>query len=135
MDERPDSTPASENGSDRTDHDQSGSELERHLDARVARVHDYLSEALARPDPLRATLGSVSCGLMMSALRLEKIIEQVANSEQPPITIVPKVVSAINVQTRVARQIDRLADRDSRFASADPTSEDSGQSGTGGDSS
>lgn len=83
---------------------------------RFQRVLDYQGQALANVSPLESNLGSINCGLLRMALRLEETIE--ATMVRTPVSAerMERVYKAIDTHLRVARQIDRFAQVELRAA-------------------
>lgn len=74
--------------------------------ARLRKVSEYESTALARRNPLKAVLGTVNSDLMRMALQLGASINR--SLAHHPETIAG-VLPSIETHLKVARQIDRLA--------------------------
>ena len=85
-------------------------------EARLGRVHDYLTNSLKKKDALEANLGSVNSGLIRVALWLDETIAKTIESGPHSIEHVESVQPAIDTHLRVARQVDRLAQIEIRAA-------------------
>ena len=78
-------------------------------EARLSRLHDYLTNSLEKKDALEANVGSVNSGLIRVAIWLDETIEQAIESGPCSIERIESVSPAIDTQLRVARQVDRFA--------------------------
>lgn len=78
-------------------------------EARLSRLHDYLTNSLKNKDALEANLGSINSGLMRVAIWLDEAIEQTIASGPCSIERIESLSPAIDTQLRVARQVDRFA--------------------------
>ncbi|MDP6556602.1 MAG: hypothetical protein QGG71_18165, partial [Pirellulaceae bacterium] len=73
-------------------------------EARLGRLHDYLTKSLKKKDALEANLGSINSGLMRVALWLDETIEHTIESGPRSIERIESLLPAIDTQLRVARQ-------------------------------
>jgi hypothetical protein len=85
---------------------------------RFRRVLDYQVASLAKPDPLQAVLGSLNCGVMHYAMRLEEIIDLVMASGPRTVEGLQKILPAIDTHLRATRQVERLAQFELRAGSS-----------------
>jgi hypothetical protein len=76
---------------------------------RLERVDQYQNEALMRPDPLAATLGSTNSGVMEIALRLERGIIKRLDAAPDAVEAAKRIEPTLNMFLRLTRQIDRNA--------------------------
>jgi hypothetical protein len=76
-------------------------------DPRLRRIEDLLREALARPDPLDASIGAVCADLLAFAYRLKQAMDAKAAAGQTPKG--PRAANAeLEAYLKVLRQLDRL---------------------------
>jgi hypothetical protein len=81
---------------------------------RRRRIQEYLDDALNKPNPLSATLGGFSAGLMVMALRLEQeIAERFATANHGKDRL-ERTFSSIDVHLKLLRQVDRFVQLESR---------------------
>ena len=85
---------------------------------RLARIHDYQREGLAKGDALEANLAAISGDLMLMAFRLNQGIELATGATAIPVERMGKLLGAIDMSLKVARQIDRFAQLDHRLTLA-----------------
>ena len=83
---------------------------------RRRRVQEYHAHVLAKEDPLQAVLGSLNAGLMEIGMTLDQAINE--NLTAGPVTIgqIMQYAAAVELQLKLARQIDRFAQLEIRSA-------------------
>lgn len=84
-------------------------------EARRSRVSDYQAASLNKEDPFEANIGSLNSGMMDIALRLEGIVGELFDSGARSTTVLQDIVPAIDMQLRVARQVERYSQLELRI--------------------
>lgn len=82
---------------------------------RLARIHEYLVDALEQVDALQANLGAASSDLMLLGFRMKDAIETALRDASNPLGQFNELMPAIESYLKVVRQIDRLAQLDRRL--------------------
>jgi hypothetical protein len=93
---------------------------------RRRRVQQYHSQVLAHADPLKATLGSINAGLMRESIELDWAISVYLAAGPLTLERVMQHASAIELQLKLTRQVDRLAQLELRPAGGHPNEDGSG---------
>jgi hypothetical protein len=82
---------------------------------RLARIAEYLHEALRKDDPLRANLGAFNAGLMEIALKHEAAVKNSLNAAAGNILENPHLQRGLSVHANLLRQMDRNVNLDIRL--------------------
>jgi hypothetical protein len=93
---------------------------------RMARIQDYETTSLAKPDNLEACVGASNSDLMKIGVHLAAVINPAM--ENLDITKLNQVLPALDTQLRVARQIERFAQFEARLAETRKKAKDTGSS-------
>jgi hypothetical protein len=88
---------------------------------RLRRIEDLQANALAKADPLEASLGAANGALLRVGMRLEENIERAWASMTDPADRFVRIAPTIESLLKVMRQVDRLAQLDQRLNSARQT--------------
>lgn len=76
---------------------------------RRRRLQEYHAQTLANPEPLTAVLGSINAGLMRVAFDFDQALQENLAGEPPTIAQIMEHAEALELQLKITRQIDRLA--------------------------